>query len=150
MGRCTPHAGVVLQAVLLLIAAFLSAAPVGIHALSISRQARRIQLPQLQHHPPQAARLATPPDSEASLQLAARQRLFDFAVATGLDLLDEAATRIVLPEYHTTLEVPVLGGLDVGVSCINVTHLDVPRSLARVAIESGYYHLRAANVTAQV
>jgi hypothetical protein len=29
-------------------------------------------------------------------------------------------------------------------------HTQVPRDLAKVAIESGYYHLKAANVTAEV
>jgi hypothetical protein len=92
----------------------------------------------------------TPFNSEASLQIAARQRLFDYAVTEALDLLDVAAKNIKIPEYKTTLEIPVIGGIDVSVSNVNITNLQVPRELAKVAIESGYYHLKAANLTAQV
>jgi hypothetical protein len=92
----------------------------------------------------------SPFNSEASLQIAARQRLFDYAVTEALDLLDEAAKKIKIPEYKSTLEIPVIGGIDVSVSNVNITNLQVPRELAKVAIESGYYHLKASNLTAQV
>eukprot|EP00882_Tetradesmus_deserticola_P018671 GHRQ01020052.1.p1 GENE.GHRQ01020052.1~~GHRQ01020052.1.p1 ORF type:complete len:195 (+),score=41.92 GHRQ01020052.1:454-1038(+) len=92
----------------------------------------------------------TPFNSEASLQIAARQRLFDYAVTEALDLLDEAAKNIHIPEYKTTLDIPLIGGIDVSVSNVNITNLQVPRKLAKVAIESGYYHLKASNLTAQV
>ncbi|KAF6254202.1 phosphorylated CTD interacting factor 1 WW domain-containing protein [Scenedesmus sp. NREL 46B-D3] len=92
----------------------------------------------------------TPFNSEASLQIAARQRLFDYAVTEALDLLDVAAKNIKIPEYKTTLDIPVIGGIDVSVSNVNITNLQVPRELAKVAIESGYYHLKASNLTAQI
>jgi hypothetical protein len=92
----------------------------------------------------------TPFNSEASLQIAARQRLFDYAVTEALDLLDVAAKKIKIPEYQSTLEIPVIGGIEVSVSNVNITNLQVPRELAKVAIESGYYHLKASNLTAQV
>lgn len=92
----------------------------------------------------------TPFNSEASLQLAARQRLFDYAVTQALEILDLAVAKIQIPEVKTTIEIPVIGGIDVTVSAINITNLSVPRELAKVAIESGYYHLAAANLTAQV
>lgn len=92
----------------------------------------------------------SPFNSEASLQVAARQRLFDYAVGQGLDILDLAVKKINIPEYKTTIEVPVIGGIDVTVSNVNISRLQVPRELAKVAIESGYYHLKAENLTAQV
>lgn len=94
--------------------------------------------------------LHTPFNSEASLQIAARQRLFDYAVSEALDILDIAAKKIKIPEYKTTIDIPVIGGIDVSVSNVNITNLQVPRELAKVAIESGYYHLKASNLTAQV
>lgn len=99
---------------------------------------------------PQQRNMHTPFNGEASLQIAARQKLFDYAVSQGLDILDLAVRKIKIPEYKTTIEVPVIGGIDVSVSNVNISNLQVPRELAKVAIESGYYHLKAENLTAQV
>eukprot|EP00879_Flechtneria_rotunda_P011137 GHRR01011635.1.p1 GENE.GHRR01011635.1~~GHRR01011635.1.p1 ORF type:complete len:185 (+),score=44.71 GHRR01011635.1:206-760(+) len=110
--------------------------------LSVGATASNLQL--------QRARMHTPFNSEASLQVAARQRLFDYAVGQGLDILDLAVKKIQIPEYKTTIEIPVIGGIDVDVANVNITNLGVPRDLAKVAIESGYYHLKAANLTAQI
>jgi hypothetical protein len=95
-------------------------------------------------------RMHTPFNSEASLQIAARQKLFDYAVEEALDILDIIAKQIQIPEYKTTIDIPIIGGIDVEVSSVNITNLQLPRDLAKVAIESGYYHLKAANLTAQV
>jgi hypothetical protein len=92
----------------------------------------------------------TPFNSEASLQVAARQRLFDYGMEQGLILLDMAVRKIGIPEYKTTLDLPIIGGVDVDISDVNITQLVVPPELTKLAIESGYYHLTAANLTAQV
>lgn len=84
------------------------------------------------------------------MQIAARQRLFDYAVSEALDILGVAVEQVRIPEYKTKLEIPVIGGIDVAISNVNITDLQVPRDLAKVAIESGYYHLKAANLTAQI
>eukprot|EP00775_Hariotina_reticulata_P004734 gene4734-4984_t len=72
------------------------------------------------------------------------------AVSEALDILDIIAKKIQIPEYKTTIEIPIIGGINVDVSGVNITNLQVPRELAKVAIESGYYHLKAANLTAQI
>lgn len=120
------------------------------------RESERLSLNQIQSSnmkdafSPQQRNMHTPFNGEASLQIAARQKLFDYAVSQGLDILDLAVRKIKIPEYKTTIEVPVIGGIDVSVSNVNISNLQVPRELAKVAIESGYYHLKAENLTAQV
>lgn len=67
----------------------------------------------------------SPFNSEASLQIAARQRLFDYAVTEALQILDAAVVKIRIPEYKGTLEIPVIGGIDVDISNVNITRLEV-------------------------
>jgi hypothetical protein len=92
----------------------------------------------------------TPFNSEASVQVAARQKLFDFAVQEGLEILNLVIQKVQIPDYNTTLDFPVIGGVDVSITGINITQLQVPPELTKVAIESGYYHLQASNLTTQV
>lgn len=67
----------------------------------------------------------SPFNSEASMQIAARQRLFDYAVTEALEILGEAIEKVKIPEYRTTLEIPVIGGIDVVISNVNMTDLQV-------------------------
>lgn len=69
----------------------------------------------------------SPFNSEASMQIAARQRLFDYAVTEALEILGVAVEQVKIPEYRTTLEVPVIGGIDVSISSVNITDLQVGR-----------------------
>jgi hypothetical protein len=67
----------------------------------------------------------SPFNSEASMQIAARQRLFDYAVTEALEILGVAIEKVKIPEYRTTLEIPVIGGIDVVISNVNITDLQV-------------------------
>lgn len=67
----------------------------------------------------------SPFNSEASMQIAARQRLFDYAVTEALEILGVAVEKVRIPEYRTTLEIPVIGGIDVVISNVNITDLQV-------------------------
>jgi hypothetical protein len=69
--------------------------------------------------------LHSPFNSEASLQIAARQRLFDYAVTQALEILDVAVEKINIPDYKATIEIPVIGGIDAAISNINITSLEV-------------------------
>ncbi|KIY97695.1 BPI/LBP/CETP domain protein [Monoraphidium neglectum] len=125
--------------------------------------------------------------------IAARQPLFDYAVQQGLAILNATVKNATIDEISATVEVPLLGGIDVtvrdgagrgrwwgrgqwgqreagassqrlsrgGTGCVllsqgplaeevNVTTLQVDPALARVAIEAGFYHAAAANVTANI
>lgn len=88
--------------------------------------------------------------AEASIQVAARQRLFDYAVDRGLAILNATVKNTTIEEVHATVEVPLLGGIDVTIRDVNVTQLYIVPELTRVAIEAGYYHAAAANVTANI
>lgn len=70
-------------------------------------------------------RVHSPFNSEASMQIAARQRLFDYAVSEALDILGVAVEKVRIPEYKTKLEIPVIGGIDVAISNVNITDLQV-------------------------
>lgn len=70
-------------------------------------------------------RVHSPFNSEASMQIAARQRLFDYAVTEALDILAVVVEKVNIPEYKTTLEIPVIGGIDVTISNVNITSLEV-------------------------
>ena len=48
-------------------------------------------------------------------QIAARQRLFDYAVAQGLAILNATLRSTTIAEVDATVEVPLLGGIDVAV-----------------------------------
>lgn len=76
----------------------------------------------------------TPFNSEASIQIAVRQRLFDYAVQTGLAVLDASLKDIVVPEYRSTLNFPVIGGVDVGIAGVNITSLEVPHAQTKVRV----------------
>lgn len=67
----------------------------------------------------------SPFNSEASMQIAARQKLFDYAVTEALGILDLAVRKIKIPEYKATIEIPVIGGIDVDISNVNITNLEV-------------------------
>ena len=97
-----------------------------------------------------ARNVHSPFNSEASVQVAARQKLFDFAVQEGLEILNLVIQKVQIPDYNTTLDFPVIGGVDVSITGINISQLVVPPELTKVAIESGYYHLQASNLTTQV
>ena len=57
------------------------------------------------------------PNAEASIVVAARQPLFDYAVAVGLAVLNATLQRAgALPDVRTTVEVPLIGGIDVAIS----------------------------------
>ncbi|GBF96808.1 hypothetical protein Rsub_09664 [Raphidocelis subcapitata] len=114
--------------------------------LLLAGPARAARLPA----PASAIRDAAARNGEASMQIAARQRLFDYAVAEALAVLNATLRNATLPEVDATVEVPLLGGIDVAVRDVNVTRLDVDPELTRVAIEAGYYHAAAANVTANI
>lgn len=75
--------------------------------------------PVLPHVRPRDAPMHSPFNAEASLQLAARQSLFDYAVDQGLTILDAAVRRIAIPEYSATLDIPLVGGVDVSVSKVS-------------------------------
>lgn len=75
-------------------------------------------------------RVHSPFNSEASMQIAARQRLFDYAVTEALAILGVAVEKVKIPEYRTTLEIPVIGGIDVTISNVNITDLQVRRAAA--------------------
>lgn len=70
-------------------------------------------------------RVHSPFNSEASMQIAARQRLFDYAVTEALEILGVAVEKVKIPEYKTTLEIPVIGGIDVTINNVNITDLQV-------------------------
>lgn len=70
-------------------------------------------------------RVHSPFNSEASMQIAARQRLFDYAVSEALEILGVAVEKVRIPEYKTKLEIPVIGGIDVAISNVNITDLQV-------------------------
>jgi len=70
-------------------------------------------------------RVHSPFNSEASMQIAARQRLFDYAVTEALDILAVVVEKVNIPEYKTTIEIPVIGGIDVTISNVNITSLEV-------------------------
>ncbi|KAI8463303.1 MAG: hypothetical protein J3K34DRAFT_527110 [Monoraphidium minutum] len=97
-----------------------------------------------------ASARGTSPNAEASMQIAARQPLFDYAVTQGLAILNATLRNTTIDEVRATVEVPLLGGIDVVVRDVNVTSLSVDPDLARVAIEAGFYHAAAANVTANI
>lgn len=70
-------------------------------------------------------RVHSPFNSEASMQIAARQRLFDYAVTEAIEILGVAVEKVKIPEYRTTLEIPVIGGIDVAITNVNITDLQV-------------------------
>lgn len=59
------------------------------------------------------------------MQIAARQRLFDYAVTEAIEILGVAVEKVKIPEYRTTLEIPVIGGIDVAITNVNITDLQV-------------------------
>ncbi len=74
----------------------------------------------------------TPFNSEASLQIAARQRLFDYAVQQGLAILDAKLREIQIPAVNTVIDIPLIGGMDVSISDVNITTLSVPKDRTKV------------------
>ena len=48
-------------------------------------------------------------------QVAARQRLFDYAVEQGLAILNATVKNTTIAEINATVEVPLLGGIEVGI-----------------------------------
>lgn len=87
------------------------------------------------------------PGMEASLQLAARQNLFDYAVEESLKILKASVAHLTIPDYTTEIDVPVLGGIDVHLTSMKIKQLDMDESKVAVSIRSGFYHLEAADVT---
>jgi hypothetical protein len=67
------------------------------------------------------------------MQIAARQRLFDYAVTEALEILGVAVEKVKIPEYKTTLEIPVIGGIDVTINNVNITDLQVCTAAAGTA-----------------
>jgi hypothetical protein len=111
--------------------------------------------------PPPPPPRPTPP--APSLQLAARQRLLDYAVSRALDALDARARALTLPDYEASLRVPLVGAVDLAARRLNVTRLSVPRTGddgggggggggggARVSIDAGFFHATASNCTVAV
>lgn len=50
------------------------------------------------------------------MQVAARQPLFDYAVRVGLAVLNETVRNATIPEVRATVEVPLIGGIDVAIT----------------------------------
>jgi predicted cobalt transporter CbtA len=50
----------------------------------------------------------------------------------GLAILDSKVRDIKIPPYQSTLNFPVIGGVDVGISDVNISTLEVPRALTKV------------------
>lgn len=65
-------------------------------------------------------------------------------------IADAVIKKLAIPEVKSTIDVPVIGGIDVDVNSINITTLVIPPETTKIAIESGYYHLQASNLTARV
>jgi hypothetical protein len=94
-------------------------------------------------------RVHSPFNSEASMQIAARQRLFDYAVSEALDILGVAVEQVRIPEYKTKLEIPVIGGIDVAISNVNITDLQVGLGLGSVVLVQRDHAQRSGNAQPQ-
>jgi hypothetical protein len=64
-------------------------------------------------------------DDDASLEMAVRQSLFDYAVDKGLDILTQKVFDIDLPDFTTTAQLPLIGGVNVDASNIKFQNFSV-------------------------
>jgi hypothetical protein len=64
-------------------------------------------------------------DDEASLEMAVRQSLLDYAVEKGLDILTQKVFNIDLPNFTTTAQLPLIGGINVEATNIRFQNFSV-------------------------
>lgn len=64
-------------------------------------------------------------DDDASLEMAVRQSLLDYAVDKGLDILTQKVFNIDLPNFTTTAQLPLIGGINVEASNIRFQNFSV-------------------------
>jgi len=71
-------------------------------------------------------------------------------VAQALAVLDARAKTLTIPDYATTVNVPLVGAVDVAIRRLVFVGLSIPPEATRVSIEAGYYHASASNAKAEV
>lgn len=88
--------------------------------------------------------------SEAGIQVAARQALFDYATQQGLAILGTKVTGLVLPEVSKTFHVPIAGDFELRIYNIKVQEFAAPAEDARLVILARFFNLWVEQVHCHV
>lgn len=78
---------------------------------------------------------------QASIQIAARQALFDYATQQGLAMLVQRVTGLAVPDVTKTFHLPVIGDFELHLYTIRVQEFTVPHEDARLVILDKFFNL---------
>lgn len=78
---------------------------------------------------------------QASIQIAARQALFDYATQQGLAMLVQRVTGLAVPDVTKTFHLPVIGDFELRLYTIRVQEFTVPHEDARLVILDKFFNL---------
>jgi len=89
-------------------------------------------------------------DSAAAIQVAARQALFDYATAEGLNILRAKVQDLNIPEVTKTFSLPLVGDFSVRLYDVKVVQFNVSDDDSKLVILDGFFNLGAYKLETKV
>lgn len=83
------------------------------------------------------------------MQVAVRQALLDYGITVGLEALSSHIHNITIPHVETTLDVPIVGPVDLSIKDIKCLEFQEPRELAKIEISNGSFFASSKALSAK-
>lgn len=83
------------------------------------------------------------------MQVAVRQSLFDYGITVGSEALSSHIQNITIPRVETTINVPLVGEVDLTITNIKCLEFNEPTQLAKVEIENTTFSASSKAISAK-